>query len=422
MYRGFAGQYEPQKNNLQQEFEAKNNILRARFLEVAPVDYLSTIFPDKGYEDELIVVFGTVKDKRGNVIEKGTVKRIALEYIWDITWRSNAYIPYCDFIKNYYHSKTLKSVKAFVVDCDGITSTRLKKILKYLWSSLPAEPTHIVNSGQGVHFVYVLSEPVDVKGLRWSVNKLNETIQDTFSRLLNVDKHPVVHPYRFPGFLTKINTVATAFKVREPCTFEELMRVFKLQPKKAKGTEKKGKQKGELLVLPNGRRAFFEWVLRKLFMNPPIPGRRHNSFFALGIVAYKCRREVPYEEALETILMVYEDMMDRNLHIGFTIEEAYNAFHKGYNPKYVKASWKYLCGLLGWEYRPNKRNGRSREEHLRIARKMKEIRCKARWEELEEHIRRLIGQGYSKTEIAELVGISRRTLYYRFSHLWKRDS
>ena len=418
MYRGFAGQYEPHKNNLQQEFEAKNNILRSRFLEIAPIDYLSTIFPDKGYEDELIVVFGTVKDKNGSIVERGTVKRIRLEDIWDIAWRSNAYIPYCDFIKNYYHSKTLKSVKAFVVDCDGITSIRLKKILKYLWSSLPAEPTHIVNSGQGVHFVYVLSEPVDVRGLRWSVNKLNEAIQDTFSGLLNVDKHPVVHPYRFPGFLTKINTVATAFKVREPYTFEELMKVFKLQPKKAKRTEKKGKQKGELLVLPNGRRAFFEWVLRKLFMNPPIPGRRHNSFFALGIVAYKCRREVPYEEALETILMVYEDMMDRNLHIGFTIEEAYSAFHKGYNPKYVRASWKYLCGLLGWEYRPNKRNGRSREEHLKLARQIKELYARSRWEEIEEHIKRLLEQGYSKRKIAEMVGIHHSTLYRRFKHLF----
>ena len=419
MYRSFAGQYEPQRNNLQQEFEAKNNILRSRFLEVAPVDYLSMIFPDKGYKDELIVVFGTVKDKSGNIIERGTVKRIALEYIWDITWRSNAYIPYCDFIKNYYHSKTLKSVKAFVVDCDGITSTRLKKILKYLWSSLPAEPTHIINSGQGVHFVYVLSEPVDVKGLRWSVNKLNETIQDTFSGLLNVDKHPVVHPYRFPGFLTKINTVATAFKVRESYTFEELMRIFKLEPKKVKGTGKKGKQKGELLVLPNGRRAFFEWVLRKLFMNPPIPGRRHNSFFALGIVAYKCRREVPYEEALETIPMVYEDMMDRNLHIGFTIEEAYSAFHKGYNPKYVRASWKYLCGLLGWEYRPNKRNGRSREEHIKLMNRIRLARYQSKWEELEEHIKRLKEQGYSKRKIAEMVGIHYTTLYRRFKYLFE---
>jgi len=410
MYSSFAGQYEPRKNNLQQEFEAKNSILKSRFIEVAPVDYLSTIFPDKGYEDELIVVFGTVKDKRGNVIEKGTVKRIALEYIWDITWRSNAYIPYCDFIKNYYHSKTLKSVKAFVVDCDGITSTRLKKILKYLWSSLPAEPTHIVNSGQGVHFVYVLSEAVDVKGLRWSVNKLNETIQDTFSRLLNVDKHPVVHPYRFPGFLTKINTVATAFKVREPYTFEELMRVFKLQPKKAERTEKKGKQKGELLVLPNGRRAFFEWVLRKLFMNPPIPGRRHNSFFALGIVAYKCRREVPYEEALETIPMVYEDMIDRNLHIGFTIEEAYSAFHKGYSSKYVRASWKYLCGLLGWEYRPNKRNGRNREEHLEVMNAFRLIRKELRKKKYLPQILELKRKGLSLRQISKLLGIPHQTI------------
>jgi len=419
MYKSLARQYEPQKDNLQQEFEAKNSILGTRFYEIAPVDYLLTVFPDKGYEDELIVVFGTVKDKSGSIVERGTVKRIRLEDIWDITWRSNAYIPYCEFIKNYYHSKTLKSVKAFVVDCDGITSTRLKKILKYLWSSLPAEPTHIVNSGQGVHFVYVLSEPVNVKGLRWSVNKLNETIQDTFSNLLNVDKHPVVHPYRFPGFLTKINTVATAFKVREPYTFEELMKVFKLQPKKAKRTEKKGKQKGELLVLPNGRRAFFEWVLRKLFMNPPIPGRRHNSFFALGIVAYKCRREVPYEEALETIPMVYEDMMDRNLHIGFTIEEAYSAFHKGYSPKYVRASWKYLCGLLGWEYRPNKRNGRSREEHIKLMNRIRLARYQSKWEELEEHIKRLKEQGYSKRKIAEMVGIHYTTLYRRFKYLFE---
>ena len=410
MYGDFARQYELKKNNLQQEFEAKNDILRSRFLEVAPVDYLSTIFPDKGYEDELIVVFGTVKDKSGNIIERGTVKRVALEYIWDITWRSNAYIPYCDFIKNYYHSKTLKSVKAFVVDCDGITSTRLKKILKYLWRSLPAEPTHIVNSGQGVHFVYVLSEPVNVKGLRWSVNKLNETIQDTFSKLLNVDKHPVVHPYRFPGFLTKIDTVATAFKVREPYTFEELMKVFKLEPKKAKGTEKKGRQKGKLLVLPNGRRAFFEWVLRKLFMNPPIPGRRHNSFFALGIVAYKCRREVPYEEALETIPMVYEDMMDRNLHIGFTMEEAYNAFHKGYNPKYVRASWKYLCGLLGWEYRPNKRNGRSREEHLEVMNAFRLVRKELRKKKYLPQILELKRKGLSLRQISKLLGIPHQTI------------
>ena len=154
-------------------------------------------------------------------------------------------------------------------------------------------------------------------------------------------------------------------------------------------------------------------------MNPPIPGRRHNSFFALGIVAYKCRREVPYEEALETIPMVYEDMMDRNLHIGFTIEEAYSAFHKGYQPKYVRASWKYLCGLLGWEYRPNKRNGRSREEHIKLMNRIRLARYQSKWEELEEHIKRLKEQGYSKRKIAEMVGIHYTTLYRRFKYLFE---
>jgi len=401
---------------LQTEFLQKNSLLSSRFISVSPEEYIDSIY---GQKDELVVVLGSEKDKEGRIIERGTVIRVPTEELWKLCFRANAYLPYADFHRNYYSSKTLKAVRAFVVDCDGVTSATLGKVVKYLWNSLPAQPTYIVNSGKGVHFIYQLDRPVEVKGLRWSINKLNEAIQNSYTALLEVDKHPVVHPYRFPGFLTKINTTATAFRVRGAYTLEELMKLFEIKPKKAEKGKKQEKQKGELLVLPNGRRAFFEWVLRRLFKNPPIPGRRQNSFFALGIVSYKCRREVPYEEAVETIPMVYEDMMRRNLHIGFRIEEAYEAFQKGYQPKYVRASWKYLCELLGWEYRPNKRNGRKREEHLKIARQIKELYAKSRWEELEEHIKRLLEQGYSKRKIAEMVGISHDTLYRRFSHLWK---
>jgi len=116
--------------------------------------------------------------------------------------------------------------------------------------------------------------------------------------------------------------------------------------------------------------------------------------------------------------MVYEDMMDRNLHIGFSIEEAYEAFHKGYKPDYVRASWKYLSELLGWEYRPNKRNGRKREEHLKIARQIRALYQKARKEEKEEHIKRLLAMGYTKSKIAEMLGMSRRNLYKTYGHLF----
>jgi len=406
-------------NELQEEFKAKNEILRTRFLEISPVEYIETIFQDKSEEDKLIVVIGTQKDSKGNIIEKGTVTRIEVDEIFDIAWRSNAYIPYCDFKNNYYKSSTLERVRAFVVDCDRITSITLSRTLKYLLRELPAEPTHIVNSGKGVHFIYALSQPAEVRGLRWSINKLNEVIQDSFKEEnLNLDKHPIVHPYRFPGFMTKINTTATVFKIREPYTLEELMKLFEINPDPEK-RKKKSDKKPKVYVLPRGSRNFFEYVIRRLFRNPPIKGRRHNSFFALGIVSYKCKREVPYEEAIETIPMIYEIMVDKNLHIGFSIEEAYKAFEKGYNPKAIKVKWKYLCELLGWEYRTNKRNGRKREEHLKLARKMKEIRCKSRWEEQEEHIKRLIDQGYNKKQIAEIVGIHYSTLYRRFKHLWK---
>ena len=415
MAENLARQYEP--NGLQQEFERKNEILRSHFLELSPEEYLDCIFGDR---EELIVVFGSVKNDKGEIVERGTVKRIHREDVWAITWRANAYLPYADFHRNYYCSRTLKAVRAFVVDCDGVTSIRLNKTLKYLWSSLPAQPTHVVNSGQGVHFVYVLSQPIGVKGLRWSVGALNDAIQDSFVELLKVDKHPVVHPYRFPGFRTKINTVATVFKVREPYAFEELMRLFKIGHRtQGEARREEKKEQARVLYLPNGKRAFFEWVLRRLFKNPPIPGRRQNSFFALGIVAYKCRREVPYEEAVETIPMIYEDMMDRNLHIGFPIEEAYEAFHKGYQPKYVRASWRYLSELLGWEYIPRKRNGRKREEHLKIARQIRELYLRSKWEEMEEHIKRLRDLGYSKRKIAEMVGIHHSTLYRRFRHLFE---
>ena len=397
---------------LQTEFLQKNSLLSSRFISVSPEEYIDSIY---GQKDELVVVLGSEKDKEGRIIERGTVIRVPTEELWKLCFRANAYLPYADFHRNYYSSKTLKAVRAFVVDCDGVTSATLGKVVKYLWNSLPAQPTYIVNSGKGVHFIYQLDRPVEVKGLRWSINKLNEAIQNSYTALLEVDKHPVVHPYRFPGFLTKINTTATAFRVRGAYTLEELMKLFEIKPKKAEKGKKQEKQKGELLVLPNGRRAFFEWVLRRLFKNPPIPGRRQNSFFALGIVSYKCRREVPYEEAVETIPMVYEDMMRRNLHIGFRIEEAYEAFQKGYQPKYVRASWKYLCELLGWEYRPNKRNGRTREEHLKYLQRIRQVQK----EEKEEHIRRLLSMGYTKSEIAEMLGMSRRNLYKTYGHLFR---
>ncbi|MEO2064994.1 MAG: helix-turn-helix domain-containing protein [Desulfurobacteriaceae bacterium] len=397
-----------QPSDLQAEFEKKNEILRSRFTELSPEDYFNLIFPDRS---EFIVVLGTIKDSRGNIVEKGTVVRVPAEDIWSIAWRSNAYIPYADFKKNYYHSKTLDAVRAFVVDLDGVSSRNLKQLIRYAFVRVP-EPSYIVNSGKGIHLVYALEASVKVRGQRRTLNALNEAIQNSYEWLANLDKHPIVHPYRFPGFATKIGTRASVFRVRRDYSLEELLKLFEIKPKKSQGEKKpeKGQKKGQLLYLPNGSRKFWEWFIWQLFKRPPYPGKRHNSFFALGIVSYKCKRYVPEEEAVEVVDMVYDGMERYNLHIGFTREEAHSAFRKGYNPKAVRVRWKFICDLLDWEYKPNKRNGRSREEHIAYVSAIRSAKTYYRREQLLPKVLELHSKGISLRKIAEILGVSASTL------------
>jgi len=382
---------------IKRKFEEKNIFLKREFMQVSPEEYLSSIFCDK---DSVVVVFG------GNEHSSGTVKRISCSELWTLVGCDNAYMPYADFYNNYYHGKTLRSVRAFVVDVDGVDVLDLKKLMKYVWETLPAKPSYVINSGSGVHFVYSLSRPIEVKGLRYTLNELNRRIQEAFAEVGKLDKHPLVHPYRWPGFKTKIGTTATAFRVRGHYTIEELLEAFGMSTGRP-ASKKKGQR---VLYLPNASRAFFVWVLRRLFKNPPIPGRRHNSFFALGIIAYKCKREVPMEEALEAVEMVYRDIEKHCMDKGFSRKEAYEAFEKGYNPKAVKVTWKYLCELLGWEYVPKKRNYRSKKEHCRYIRAIKKAKTESRKDELMPKIKKLRAEGLSLRKIAREVGVSKDTV------------
>jgi hypothetical protein len=408
MKENFAYQ---QLNEFQKEFEAKNELLREYFQEINPIDYLHSIFPDKSSNDDFFVVIGTLKDPKGKIIEKGTITRVKFEEVLGLSWRPNAYIPYADFKNNYYHSKTLEKVRAFVVDIDNLTSLTLKRFIKFHLNEFSL-PTYIINSGKGIHLIYQLSEPIPVKGLRLTLNKLNQQIQDTISEVLKVDKHPLMQPYRFPGFTTKINTISTVFKLRDSYNLQELLEKFKVKINKEMllNRYKKEGRISKIIPLPNGSIYFFKWFCRKLFKNPPIPGRRHNTFFALGIVSYKCKRVIPKEEAKEVIYMLYEIMEEKNLHFGFSLAEALKAFEKGYNTKAITVSWKYLCQLLEWEYKPNKRNGRKREEHLELARGIKELKLRKQREEKLKKVLELKQKGLSLRQISKLLNIPYRTL------------
>lgn len=382
-----------------EEFYLKNQILSQHFKEISPEEYLNTIFRNKQ-------VFTLIRGSTD--IEKGTVFRIGKEDLYKFMERNNIYMPYCDFKNNYYHSKTVQYIRAFVVDLDNIKPIHIEMLTRYILKNLPLLPSYIINSGHGIHIIYALDKPTKVKGLRWTLKTVNKAIQDKFIHFANLDRHPLMHPYRTAGFTTKIGTIATVFQVSRPYNIGEIINAFGV-----KKVKKKKRKKTDILHIPNGKRAFFEWVILRMFKNPPIPGRRHDSFFALGIISYKCKREVPFEEAQKAVDMILENMKAYKLLDGFSPEEAYKAFRKGYNPKATTVSWRYLCGKLAWEYRVNKRNYRKQEDHLRIAREIKKIKDQEKVKKLKEEAEELLKRypNKSKNWVAKKLDISRQYLH-----------
>jgi hypothetical protein len=381
------------------EFYCKENLLARHFTEIDPAEYFSLIFSDK---KEIPVVFGKYEN------HPGTVKRTSTDEIWKISFLPNAYISYCDFKNDYYRSSTLQKVRAFVADLDCVDTTTLEFFLQYNADITP-QPTHIVNSGRGLHAVYLV-EPVKITNEnRFFISQLNRKIQSLFAGVFKVDFHPVVHPYRFPGFATKIGTRASVYRTgdKERYTFTELADVLQFKDR--------SNAVSKVLAFPTARRTLYVYVLRRLWVNPPLPGRRHNSFFGLGIVAYKCKREVPKDEALFGVQAIYQRLTHFGLEKGFSYTEALTAFHKGYKPEYVRASWKYLCSLFEWDPRPlqRRRGKRPLEEHLKYLQEKRQERKR----EVEKKIQRLLKRGYTKAEIARRLGMSRQNLYARYGHI-----
>lgn len=386
------------------DFLGKREYLASKFELIPPKVYLDRIYSGKG---RLVVILGTTKTF------KGTVIRLQKQEIWKLSAYPNVYMPYVDFVNDYYHSRTTDRIRAFVVDCDAVNINTLEYLLKYVWDKLPLLPSYIVNSGKGVHFVYALDMPYKIKDRKRLVNDLNTKIQETYAEIGRLDKHPISHPYRFPGFATKLYTKAEAFITGKHYSLQELIEAFMGE---VEGKKQIQPQQGKILVFPKGSKHFYSYVLRSLMRRPPIPGRRNKSFFALGIVSWKCMSHVSKEEAVKMARVLYERMELLGLTRDFSWEEALKAFNSAYNPKATTVRWKTICDLLDWEYRPNKRNGRSREQHLEYLQGIRKLQKK----EKEKRIKELLAKGYSKAQIARELGVTRYNLYKSYGYLFQK--
>lgn len=367
---------------LRQEFNEKNEILKRYGKLTSAVEYYEDMYGSYGNE---IMPYALLEKEEEE--EKPTIIQRAqnIDEILQIAAFGNYVYTYsCSFFHGWPREKLVNDVYAFVIDLDGVSPADLRVLMKREIKKLP--PTYIVNSGQGVHLVYMFTNPVACykvrkKPLKQAIKALASLFKvKTYS--YEVDPTAtLVHPYRVVGSRTKLGQTAKAYKMGEKREVVEMLKLlnidtylFEEHKKKPKTQRRKASYNSKVATLPTGRVQFYDSTYERV-RHEVDEGHRYLSLFALAIIAYKCR--IPRAQIEEDIGDLV-DLFNQKEHMQKVRENEIEKALTGYSQKFVKVNSYTLEEYLGFAFhRKTKRNGLKQREHLLIARAVKDARQKA---------------------------------------------
>ena len=206
---------------LRKEFNEKSVILEKYGELTSPAEYYADLYGSDG--DEIMpytVSNETPAIRRAQNIDE--VLQIAM-------FRNDIYTYSCSFFGGWPKERLVNNVYAFVIDLDGVSPADLRVLLKREITKFP--PSYIVNSGQGVHIVYMFTVPVAgytkrKKVLKQAIKALAGLFKvKTYSYKVDPTA-TLVHPYRVVGSRTKLGQIAKAYKVGEKRGVVEMLKLL----------------------------------------------------------------------------------------------------------------------------------------------------------------------------------------------------
>lgn len=282
--------------------------------------------------------------------------------------RRDAAVAPCAFFRDVRHKSLLRQMHALTVDLDGVAYADVMALVHHGFMGLM--PTYVVNSGRGLHLVFLFDAPVECYD--WSkklLERMLEKIKMRFDSIwlsYRVDRIPgLIQIYRVVGSRTKLGTTCTAYHAGAPYTVDGLAAALGVtwcrpQPRQRVTV----RDHSNVLTLPNGRASFYTCV-RDGIIAYTQRGHRHTALFALGVVAAKCRINADVLQA--DARRVQQAFNARDPHDKVPTRDVTKAL-ASVDPrraKTVKAAT--LESWLGWSFeRKTKRNGRTRAEHLAL--------------------------------------------------------
>lgn len=262
------------------------------------------------------------------------------------------------------------------------------------------KPTYIVCSGNGLHLYYVFERPIPL----WQniFDKLTEAKKYLTPRLWTkyittaynkIEYESITQAFRCVGSKTKGNSYAMAFKCGDKVMIEymnsflpddkKLDSIYKsncsLEEAKEKYPEwykrriEEGKDRGHF---NRYKPIYYDWINK--ILDGAVVGRRYNCLENLCSLAVQCNIEPEQVEkdcrmVAEKFEMLTED--DKNHFTEYDILCALRTYHNADEQAYRRRI-DFISAKTGITLVPNKRNGRTQEQHLAGARAIQEINDK----------------------------------------------
>lgn len=366
---------------IQEQFDEKNMVLAQLGEPVSPWTLYEDVFGDLATEVPVVII--TEDEDEGNM--KRIVPMSLEEAIERCRDRNDMLVGGCTYFNNWISKRTARDIHAFIIDMDNVYSGPLQKWLQDDWrraSGTPVpKPTYIVNSGTGLHLYFVLTEPIpNYKASTEDIDRVYRAlaVQQTTNRVyLKKQVQWFGQDFRMAGGQNKYDWENTVFRVGEKWDIDDLARAvgvddvhfIRYGEKRVKKPQPSRKRKKGLGWRSN--RAFYDHTLQGC-RDKTKEGNRYTSLCALSVIAWKCG--VSAEELERDLLSLLPDY-NKGAVRRVKEKEVYSAM-KMYNDKAMLTQRDRLEDWQGWEFKPIKRNGQSRADHLEEARAIRDIRMR----------------------------------------------
>lgn len=366
--------------------------------EIEPIEFYRRVFRlGEGYIQKKNEPSGEYKTNPIAVVHNGAyaTQRIMfedefesyLEEFKDCKWAIMSGLTYWG--KNNTAERQSK-MYALIFDLDDVTPETLNNLLDGAFSDYYPLPNLIVMSGHGVHLYYLFEEPVSLypetktqmKGFKHALtcllwNKETSTNPD-------VQYQPINQGFRVPGTKTKIEGVsARAFLVSDHrididylndfvdeqyrVDVSRVYRERKYSLEEAKELFPEWYERVVENKQPRGswkaNRKLYDWWKKKMYEHARF-GKRYFFVMALAIYAVKCGiSEEELRSDANAFVIFMNDLKPDEPFLESDVESALECF----DISYATFPRKDIERITGIEIPENKRNKRTRKEHLQAA-------------------------------------------------------